>query len=93
MAIDYNWVCNSCGATNLANTEICHACTRPALGPSSHLSGRERLLVALILVPVVSATALMWIFNPPDVAWWVGAAVNALGLTLIGVLKLRERAK
>jgi len=53
------------------------------MGRSPHRSAAERFLILLSSVVAVAGAALLWIFNPPDTAWWVGvgllAAVFILG--------------
>ena len=105
MAIDYAWTCTVCGAANAAGTDACHLCGCPAITSgrkaiawvkgdrSTPLSAAERFLVALLSIMVISGPALLWIFNPPDVAWWVGVGILAATLILLGVVKLLRGSK
>jgi hypothetical protein len=105
MAIGYNWTCTACGAANAAGTDTCRQCGSNAItsvfeietganarrGPP--LSAAERFLATLLGTAAFSGAALLWIFNPPDTAWWVGVALFAATFILLGAVKLLRGRK
>jgi hypothetical protein len=104
MAIGYNWTCTACGATNGAGTNICRLCASNAVtsafeiqtGANTRrppLSTSERLLVLLCSMVAFSGAALLWVFNPPDTAWWMGVGILAAVLILGGGAKLLRGRK
>ena len=104
MAIGYNWTCTACGAANAAGTNICRQCGSNAVtsafeietGENARrppLSTAERLLVLLFSAVVILGAALLWVFNPPDTAWWVGVGLVAAVFILGGVGKLLRGRK
>jgi hypothetical protein len=104
MAIGSNWTCTACGATNAAGTDTCRQCGSNAVtsafeietGQNTRrptLSSAERVLALLVTVVAASGVGLLWVFNPPDTAWWVGAGMVAAILILVGAAKLLKGGK
>ena len=100
MAVGYNWTCTACGAANAAGTDICRQCGSNAVTSAleietgantrrrQQLSAAQKALAALVMIPGIAGVALLWVFNPPDVAWWVGAGLLAACFIVIGITKL-----
>jgi hypothetical protein len=105
MAIGYNWTCTACGAANATGTDTCRQCGSNAITSASEietgtnarrepsLSVAERFLVGLLGVVAVAGAALFWIFNPLEVAWWVGIGLFVAALILSGAVRLLRGSK
>jgi hypothetical protein len=100
VSIGYSWACTACGAANSADTETCRRCGSNAItsafeietgtntqrGPKLSLAATS--LVILAGGALVMGSTLLWIFNPPDTAWWVGLGLFIAIFVLAGVAKL-----
>jgi hypothetical protein len=95
MAITYPWICTACASTNTPGRETCHSCGCPAItsgieattwvkgGSNSQMSGWLRLLIGIGAVAGISASMLLWVFNPPDMLWWLGLVI-LFGIFVLG---------
>jgi len=100
MAIDYNWTCTACGAANASGTDSCRQCGSNAVTSAleietgtntrrhPQLSTAERALALLGAISATVGVALLRVFNPPEVIWWVGAGLLAAPFVYLGARKL-----
>ena len=77
MAIDYNWVCTACGATNEAGTSNCPKCRSNAITSAFEIEQRSSLKPASEL-PIVN--------SPPLGRFRRLFLVTCLVMVIIGVL-------
>ena len=100
MAVGYNWTCTACGAANAAGTDTCRRCGSNAItsaheietGVNTHsrppLTAADRVLIVSVVIPAGAGVALLRIFSPPDVTWWVGVGLLTTSFIVLCAKKL-----